>query len=78
MRDPFALLWRAAARFSVALAGALAVGLAIAGALPAVAQPARSVQTELAGPALVAALRGGGYVLYFRHTATDFSRTTTR
>ena len=45
MRDPFALLWRAAARFSVALAGALAVGLAIAGALPAVAQPAPSVQT---------------------------------
>ena len=74
MRDPFALLWRAAARFSVALAGALAVGLTIAGALPAAAQPARSVQTELAGPALVAALRGGGYVLYFRHAATDFSQ----
>lgn len=28
----------------------------------------------LAGPALVAALRGGGYTLYFRHTATDFSQ----
>lgn len=28
----------------------------------------------LAGAGLVAALRGGGYVVYFRHTATDFSR----
>lgn len=74
MRDPFALLWRAAARFSVAVACALAIGLAIAGALPAVAQPAPSAQAELAGPALVAGLRGGGYVLYFRHTATDFSQ----
>jgi broad specificity phosphatase PhoE len=74
MRDPFAFLLRAAARLSVALAAALAVGLALAGALPAVAQPASSVATELAGPALVAALRGGGYVLYFRHAATDFSQ----
>ena len=28
----------------------------------------------LTGPALVAALRQGGYVIFFRHTATDFSR----
>ncbi len=28
----------------------------------------------LAGKALVQALRGGGYTVYFRHTATDFSR----
>lgn len=28
----------------------------------------------LQGPALLKALRGGGYVVYFRHTATDFSR----
>jgi phosphohistidine phosphatase SixA len=28
----------------------------------------------LQGPALLDALRSGGYVVYFRHTATDFSR----
>jgi hypothetical protein len=29
---------------------------------------------ELGGPQLVAELRKGGYVLYIRHTSTDFSR----
>jgi len=29
---------------------------------------------QLQGPALLAALQRGGFVLYFRHTATDFSR----
>ena len=70
MSDSFALLLRAAVR----VAGALALGLALAGALPAAAQPASQVQAELAGSALVAALRSGGYVVYFRHTATDFSQ----
>jgi broad specificity phosphatase PhoE len=28
----------------------------------------------VAGPALLAELRKGGYVIYFRHTSTDFSR----
>ena len=32
---------------------------------------------ELRGAALVEALRRGGYVLYFRHAATDFSQTDT-
>lgn len=30
---------------------------------------------QLQGPALLAALRQGGHVVYFRHTATDFSKT---
>jgi virginiamycin B lyase len=34
-------------------------------------------QQRLSGPALVEALRGGGYVLYFRHAATDFSQEDT-
>ncbi len=34
------------------------------------ALPAKPV----AGPALLAELRKGGYVIYFRHTSTDFSR----
>lgn len=51
---------------------ALAVCVALAGAWPpAHAQP---VDTELAGPALLAALRGGGFILYFRHAATDFGQ----
>jgi len=32
----------------------------------------------LAGSALVAALRGGGYVLYLRHTSTDFGENDER
>lgn len=35
---------------------------------------APAADAALQGPALLAALRGGGYVVYFRHTATDFSR----
>jgi hypothetical protein len=31
-------------------------------------------QSSLQGPALVAALREGGYVLYLRHAATDFGQ----
>jgi hypothetical protein len=41
-------------------------------------QPERSSapdpQAQLQGAALVRALRAGGLVVYFRHTATDFSR----
>src|SRR5215813_731007 len=55
---------------------ALAAFAALAGAWPsAYAQP---VATELAGPALLAALRGGGYVLFFRHAATDFGQNDDR
>lgn len=35
---------------------------------------APAANAALQGPALLDALRGGGYVVYFRHTATDFSR----
>ncbi len=38
------------------------------------AQPARA----LPGAELLAELRKGGYVVYFRHTSTDFSRDDTR
>src|SRR5215510_10754085 len=39
-------------------------------------QPSRSSlpASELPGPQLLADLRQGGYVLYFRHAATDFSQ----
>jgi hypothetical protein len=32
----------------------------------------------ISGPALLSELRKGGYVIYFRHTATDFSRDDSR
>jgi broad specificity phosphatase PhoE len=33
---------------------------------------------QLAGRALVNALRGGGYIIYFRHTSTDFGQNDER
>ncbi|HKF67152.1 MAG TPA: histidine phosphatase family protein [Vicinamibacterales bacterium] len=48
-----------------------AAALVIATALPVPAQP-------LAGAELLAALRAGGYVLYFRHADTDHSRQDQR
>ena len=46
-------------------------------ALPASAERVSSPDPAhaLEGAALVRALRGGGYTLYFRHTATDFSQS---
>ena len=54
--------------------GAAIATLALA--LPASAQRVSSPDPAhaLDGAALVGALRGGGYTLYFRHTATDFSQ----
>lgn len=34
----------------------------------------RAFAGDLEGPALLAALRAGGHVLYFRHTSTDFGQ----
>ena len=45
-------------------------GLATAPATPA-------TDEQLAGPALLAALRAGGFVIYFRHARTDFSQDDT-
>jgi broad specificity phosphatase PhoE len=47
------------------------VGLAL---LLALVGFARADDAQLTGPALVDALRQGGYVLVFRHAATDFSQ----
>lgn len=65
---------------------ALAAGLACAGAwaqqFPPVPPPAagRSAQPAkpLSGGELLSELRNGGYVIYFRHTSTDFSRDDSR
>ena len=73
---------RLASRACVALAQAMCWLALTALNLPAVAQPAISSaessapapEAALEGARLVDALRRGGLVVYFRHTATDFSR----
>ena len=54
-------------RGMVAMTWGAAVALVLATATPAAAQ-------TLAGADLLAALRAGGYVIYFRHADTDHSR----
>jgi len=49
-----------------------ALALCFAGALPAIAVEAPS--ESLTGAALLQTLRGGGLILYFRHTSTDFGQ----
>lgn len=62
------MAWRATIRRSL-------VRLCLA-ALAVVAIVARPVGAQdLAGAALIDALRGGGYTLYFRHAATDWSQS---
>lgn len=55
------------------LLAALAASAALCAPLaPASAQSSLPAAPALEGRALVTALRGGGYVLYLRHTSTDF------
>ncbi len=61
-------LGRASAK---ALLAWLVVASCFATALAQTAEPAR----ELAGPVLLAELRAGGYIIYFRHTSTDFGQS---
>lgn len=53
-----------------ALLASFVVATCLATAFAQTADPAR----ELAGPALLAELRAGGYIIYFRHTSTDFGQ----
>jgi len=59
------------------LFGLLALSLALAGAAGAqtpATEPSALPTNPLAGSALVEELRKGGYVLYIRHTSTDFGQ----
>jgi len=49
-----------------------ALSLCLAAALPATA--AETPSESLTGAALLQTLRGGGLILYFRHTSTDFGQ----
>ena len=67
---------------AIALAAALTCASAGAQQFPPVPPPAagRSAQPTkpLSGTELLSGLREGGYVIYFRHTSTDFSRDDSR
>jgi phosphohistidine phosphatase SixA len=54
---------------------ALCALLALVSAVSGIAAFAQTADGELAGPALLAALRSGGYILYFRHASTDFGQS---
>src|SRR4030095_10145092 len=47
-------------------------------ALPQATAPEQDARPPLTGQPLVTALRGGGYVLYLRHTSTDFGENDER
>ena len=54
--------------------GALALAATLGGAAGAQAPAPAAIAPPLAGTALRDALQRGGYVLYFRHTSTDFGQ----
>lgn len=74
MNDATSLRRRAA----VFLITALAVCTTLGAVFSTAAQPAATQALELRGAALLAALRAGGYVLYFRHASTDFGQNDDR
>jgi hypothetical protein len=78
--DGFKKISRAARRVAVRLLAAFAIAAGIGVAVPALGQSTESVlqARPLAGAALLDALRGGGYVIYFRHTSTDFGQNDDR
>jgi len=49
---------------------------ALALAAPAATLAQQAAAPPLRGADLLAALRAGGYVIYFRHADTDLARTT--
>jgi phosphohistidine phosphatase SixA len=66
-------------RFALLAGGLLALTAAMAQPAPELIAPSASSAPDsaqaVALPNLASALRQGGHVIYFRHTATDFSRT---
>ncbi len=64
-------------RFLAALLCLCQCAAAAQGAAPAPPESSATATPSLTRSALVQALRDGGLVIYFRHTATDFSRNDT-
>ena len=81
MRDRFApqkVACAAALAWCALLAGAGPWAQALQQVPPPAAGRSALPVTALSGQSLLAELRRGGYVIYFRHTSTDFSRDDSR
>ena len=63
-----------ATALAVLLGAALPAAAVVTAAIPDTATSAPDPDVQLQGPALRAALQRGGWVIDFRHTATDFSK----
>jgi Histidine phosphatase superfamily (branch 1) len=73
------IAWKVACTAALALCASLAAHAQQFQPVPAPAAGRSSQPTKpLPGPMLLSELRKGGYVLYFRHTATDMSRDDSR
>jgi phosphohistidine phosphatase SixA len=73
--------WRNTRSALACVLGVFAIACACIGvALPALGQTTEAVRQTppLAGAALLAALRRGGYIIYFRHASTDFGQNDDR
>ena len=65
------LVFRWLAAVCLSLCASIAIGATL---IPNTENSDPAAVDRLEGAALIEALRGGGYVVYFRHTATDFSK----
>jgi hypothetical protein len=70
------LMWRTA--LALALSSTVAQAQQFQGVPPPAPGRSALAAISVSGPELLLELRKGGYVIYFRHTATDFSRDDTR
>jgi phosphohistidine phosphatase SixA len=62
----------------IAGSAVLLILVVLSGGAPPAALGQTSAATPLSGPELLAALRAGGYILYFRHADTDHSQNDER
>ena len=65
-------------RHALALLFGFLAAFAASGSIAQAADTGPPPRAELQGRALLTALRGGGYILYFRHTSTDFGQNDER
>lgn len=72
------IISRAALLLNLGLAGVAASAQQFQETPPPAAGRSALPARPISGPVLLAKLRKGGYVIYFRHTSTDFSRDDAR
>ena len=72
------IIFRAALLLNLGLAGVAAFAQQFQQTPPPAAGRSALPARPMSGPVLLAELRKGGYIIYFRHTSTDFSRDDAR